>query len=246
MSNAIDPDRPVAEAIAGHVSSVLDRASIHHILWGQLAFVVYGAKFSCNNIDFVVQEADMTRAVNNLLTADFVPVTDNARCSYYRIPAESHREKVFHIDTANINGERTHFDVRLYPMHWALPGNREIGYRAIFDHLAQRDLILATDERLPGAFRHERYPVRMLAPVHYLQSMLARYLTMAWGRMLIRQFGAECIEPLLVEEFTEEGFDATLMHSAYEMLYSAIMTIDDEDELKPVVMQVRAEFWPES
>ncbi|PYI22712.1 hypothetical protein BO99DRAFT_468494 [Aspergillus violaceofuscus CBS 115571] len=244
MSNATDPDLPVAEATAGHVSSVLDRAGIHHILWGQLAFVVYGAKFSCNNIDFVVQDADMTRAVNNLLTAGFVPVTGNDRCSYYRIPERSHPERVFHLDTVNINGEHTHFDVRVFPMRWALPGNRAIGHCVIFDHLARRDLILATDHRLPGAFRHERYPVRMLAPVHCLQSMLARYLTADWGRTLIRQFGEECIEPLLLEEFTEEGFDVTRMHSAYEMIYSAIMTADDADGLKQVALQVRADFWP--
>ncbi|PYH48106.1 uncharacterized protein BP01DRAFT_380022 [Aspergillus saccharolyticus JOP 1030-1] len=230
-ANVTNPNRPAAERITGHVSSVLDRAGIHHILWGQMAFFVYGVNTDCSNIDFVVDDDEQTRAANNLLAEGFAQETDHPDCTYYGIGPGSHREKVFHIDSHNANEEWSHFNVRLVEMSFALPGTTEIGHRTTMNQFGGSDLVLASDARLLGHFRHERYPVRMLAPVFYLESMLLRYVTTkSWGCNLIRKFAREVMVLSNAQNSDDKGFHIGVMPGTLDLLYTAILEKEEDDD----------------
>ncbi|RAL13338.1 uncharacterized protein BO97DRAFT_449988 [Aspergillus homomorphus CBS 101889] len=240
MSNDFDPNRPKAEQLAREVSSALDRAGIHHILWGQLAFSVYSGNFPCNHIDFVVPNEDLDRACNNLDSTNLPCVTDNPSCSYWLIPEGSHAERIFHIDALNADEVLIHFDIRIFPMSWALPGYQQIAYRTFTDVIDRKDLILCSDQRLKGRFIYERYPIRMLAPVHYLQSIISRYLGLGSGLEIIRQFHREVITPLNEEGDTSEGFCMESLHFSYNIMLYSILHSLDENEIKATAEGVQS------
>ncbi|RAL09879.1 uncharacterized protein BO97DRAFT_436580 [Aspergillus homomorphus CBS 101889] len=213
MSDFLFSGQPLDHELVASIACLLDLADVPSLLWGNYLHTIYG----------VPTVVDVCHRLNLiLLKASFIPCTPEFDCGLADEILDPVPAAHLHI--------RADLSVGLYPKSTVL-----LDFPSFDIHSSgagNADVILASDPRLPsdrigrgqGCFSELLYPVRILTPVRYCESiilLLCRDLGgnyhCYWNAMLI-----------YVWEYVEETdiFDEESLGQCYRDWYQAFKTPD--------------------